>query len=181
MGSGGTCHECRRANCICRVDYAAENRRLRAELLRQEENAADAQADNYALVRGYTGQIEVMENRIAELEASLAKTEQQRLDAVQSSLRQTEDQLIKVADYLEAKCGQGLPVGSGDSLDDAILRKIVELERALAAEREACAKVAEDAAWTNPNTRMLGPEKNCLDIAAAIRARGETQREGGSC
>lgn len=34
---------------------------------------------------------------------------------------------------------------------------------------ERCAQVAEQMAWSNKNTRHLGPEQNCVAVAAAIR------------
>jgi hypothetical protein len=34
---------------------------------------------------------------------------------------------------------------------------------------ERCAQVAERMAWSNKNTQHLGPEQNCVAVAAAIR------------
>lgn len=41
------------------------------------------------------------------------------------SMRDTENQLIEVANFVGAKCGDDLPSGSGDTLAKAIIRKLM--------------------------------------------------------
>jgi hypothetical protein len=58
---------------------------------------------------------------------------------------------------------------------DEAAGKVVELQRALAAEREACAKIAEDEdghfTWAGEHRNMVMLEQCAREIAAAIRAR----------
>lgn len=59
---------------------------------------------------------------------------------------------------------------------------IKALRADLAAEREACAKVAESVAWSNRDGHMIGTAHNvaCRDLAAAIRARSASDAGGPS-
>lgn len=46
-------------------------------------------------------------------------------------------------------------------------------EAAVKAEREACARLCYDRAWSRMQTPMLGPELNCTELGHAIRARSK--------
>jgi hypothetical protein len=61
------------------------------------------------------------------------------------------------------------------SLDDVLrLRKrLDEMENAIAAEREACAEIAEETAVLYGLDNPDDYDKGCMDCAAAIRARGD--------
>ena len=79
----------------------------------------------------------------------------------------------------------GFATGHGDTMEqlvDALGSEIVdrieiEINVAVAAEREACAKVCEDKAaeWRKRSVPLLGYSGEMEDCAAAIRARGETK------
>ena len=52
-----------------------------------------------------------------------------------------------------------------------LIARLPIVRGAVRREREACARVAERLAWSNQNTWALGPEQNCMRVAAALRAR----------
>lgn len=64
--------------------------------------------------------------------------------------------------------------GYADEIE-ALHNQVDRLRSAVAAEREACAKIADDhSAWS----RSFGSEQTCETIAAAIRARKPEGEDG---
>jgi hypothetical protein len=81
-----------------------------------------------------------------------------------------------VADLRDLAMFVGLNDKQGASLIRTAADRLEELERVVAAEREACAQVAEDAERRKWDTIRTGGKLEgfgAADIAAAIRKRGE--------
>lgn len=79
----------------------------------------------------------------------------------------TRDELIESA----LQCGVWIPMEQGRSREQTIDRLQRFVGRAVAAEREACAKVCEESMGAH---RASVFNEELADRAAAIRARGDT-------
>jgi len=91
-------------------------------------------------------------------------------DATTFEERVVVDACIDLVDAFKIGDTDRVIVISPDLLADYVAEKV-------AAEREACAKLAENLAYTNPATKYLGPELNCLRVAAEIRAQTKQPTE----
>ena len=91
------------------------------------------------------------------------------------ALRDTEDQLIQVANKLGTQCGEGVPNGVGDTLANACCRKIDELRAANGVLREACGDLWREVGgmWHTANDRFSYATLCKIQSALAATASGK--------